>query len=64
MIKTSKKIEEVTIGRENAGRYEYKDFPGETTECGNIAYKVEAETPTESTDVYFKQRENAEEFVK
>lgn len=62
MLKTIKHIEPVTIGREDAGRYEYRDVQG-TTECGDEAFRVTAETVGENVEIYFKSRENAETFV-
>lgn len=63
MLKTIKHIEPVTIGREDAGRYEYQDVKG-TTECGDVAFKVTAETTSDgNVDIYFKSRENAEAFI-
>jgi hypothetical protein len=62
MIKTSGNIEPVTIGREDAGRYEYRDAQG-TTECGDAAYRVEVENSGGSEHVYFRHRENAEAFI-
>lgn len=62
MLKTNKNIEPVTIGRDDAGRYEYRDARG-TAECGDEAFRVTAETVGENVDIYFKNRENAEAFI-
>jgi hypothetical protein len=63
MLKTNKNIQPVTIGRDDAGRYEYRDVQG-TTECGDTAYKVIVENSSNgSSDIYFKKKENAESFI-
>lgn len=62
MLKTIKKIEPVTIGRGDAGRYEYQDIPG-VTESGDKAHKVTVETAGANEYIYFKHKENAETFL-
>ena len=62
MLKTNKKIEPVTIGRGDSGRYEYHDVPG-VIEAGDKAFSITVEVGLENQDIYFKHRENAEKFL-
>lgn len=62
MLKTIKKIEEVTIGRGDAGRYEYNDAQG-VVESGDKAHRVTVETAGSEEYVFFKHRENANAFL-
>jgi hypothetical protein len=62
MIKVISKIEPVTIGRDDSGRYEYKDFLG-VTEAGDKAFRITIENVSENEYIYFKSRENADKFL-
>jgi len=56
------KIESVTIGRGDAGRYEYEDVDS-VTESGDNVHRVMVETSSGSEGLYFKHKENAERFL-
>ncbi len=63
VLKTINKIEPVTIGRGDSGRYEYKDVSG-VTESGDKAFRITVETGfMVNEDFYFKHRENAQKFL-
>lgn len=56
------KIESITIGRGDAGRYEYQDSAG-VVESGENAHRITIEVGLDTQDIYFKHKENAEKYL-
>lgn len=59
----AKALQEVIIGRNEAGMFEFKDT-NKSVEMGNTAFVTENENlfTGETSKLYFKHRENAEKF--
>lgn len=58
---TGEKVKEVTVGKEEAGLFLFKDT-GVSIEMGDKAFVVKTENPFAGTadKVFFKNRENAD----
>ena len=55
-------IEEVEIGLDSAGKYEYYDT-GRVLEDGDYAFRVTVETAIDEEYIYFEDRIEAEKFI-
>ncbi|HEY4755787.1 MAG TPA: hypothetical protein VIH28_07020 [Ignavibacteriaceae bacterium] len=61
---TGEKVKEVTIGKDEAGLFLFKDT-GISIEAGDKAFTIKEQNPFAGTmdTVYFKNRENAEKHI-
>ncbi len=62
-MKTREEVKEVTVGKEEAGLFEFKDT-GISIEMGDKAFLIKEENPFSGTvdKVFFQNKEKAEKY--